>query len=145
MKWKKYVNVLAILILILALIAIIFSLLGSSLDKLKFKNKISTEKTSNRALFGSFMIPGNQTITVKNMYYIYYGNGKRDEIIVEILNWPCKNLIWLNQNLPAIQIKKTKTIIYAAPPGVGKRNQIKFMNIGAEPITVQVRIIPYRT
>jgi len=151
MKWKKYVNaILAIPILIIFILAIIYFFSKSSEPQTEpnLTDETSTTQPQPRAkrtLSGTFTILGSSTVTVGNMYYVYYGSKrKRDKVIVKVIGGPYKNLLWLNENLPAIQIKKPKTIIYACAPGVGKRNKIKFMNMGGEPITVQIRIIPYR-
>jgi len=137
-------------IIIIIIVGIFISASSDKPDKPKTTDK--TDSTTQqqprvkRTVSGTFTIPDGVTVTVKNMYYIYGGSRKkRDKIIVEVLNGPYRNLLWLNKNLPAIQIKKPKTIIYACPPGINKKNKIKFTNMGGEPITVRVRIIPYRT
>lgn len=148
--WKWGVFVVVIVFLILTLIGIMGSFFSSpSKNGKEPKQKTSTIQQQSRAsriLSATFTIPDSATVTAKNMYYIYGGSRKkRDRIIVEVLNGPYKNLLWLNKNLPSIQMKKPKTIIYACPPGIGKKNKIKFMNMGGESLSVQVRIIPYRT
>ena len=132
-------------ILIVAIIVFLGIMVIDNSEKTDKGAMNSTEKKSNRLLSKTFTIPGGATITVKNMFYTYYGKGKRDRIIVEVKSGSHKDLIWLNKNLPAIQMKRIKTIIYAAPPGTGRKNRISFMNLGGGSITVRIRILPYRT
>jgi len=139
---KKKYWLSAIIVLYLILIPTIFT---SVIEMEEDETETSTtSENRGRVLSKTITIPGNSTITVPDMYYVYYSKRKWDRVIVKVIEGPYENLIWLNPDLPDIQVKKKKTIFYACPPGAGKKNKITFRNKGGEEIKIGLQIIAVR-
>ena len=138
---KKKYWLSAIIVVFLILIPTIFTSIIMETDKTETS---TTSENRGRVLLKTITIPGNSTVAVPDMYYVYYNRKKWDRVIVEVIEGPYENLFWMNPDLPDIQVKKKKTIFYACPPGAGKKNKIIFKNKGEEEIKIGLRIIAVR-
>lgn len=95
---------------------------------------------TQRHLSGIFRIPPKATV-VSDIYGNKIGFLRNERVILIVTNGSYNDLVWVNKNIPSIQITQKRTFIRGISPGM---NHVKLMNNGDKDIFVDIRVKPKR-